>query len=174
MVRRGPFELTLVHPSGEPLPEVEKDGQFYAVAVRRGGQLWHCAGGGPSTKAAFSWPVSCAPPVQLPERLQSLHELLGVILPCHASHPARPAQRPGPLPPRSFTLLPLYQSPGHMFQAHVTVHPHLQTAQMMMQGIYHTVRGGCVGLLLRAAAPAAPAVLAHVTASGRNSCSQHC
>ena len=75
MVRCGPFELTLVHPSGETLPEVEKDGQFYAVAVRRGGQLWHCAGGGPSTKAAFSRPVLCVPPLQLPERFQSLHEL---------------------------------------------------------------------------------------------------
>ncbi|KAI7842675.1 hypothetical protein COHA_003606 [Chlorella ohadii] len=62
MVRCGPFELTLVHPSGETLPEVEKDGQFYAVA-----------------------------------------------------------------------------SPGHMFKARVTVHPHLHTPQMLMQGIYNTV-----------------------------------
>lgn len=35
MVRLGPFELTLVHPNGEPLPEVEKNGQAFAVAVRR-------------------------------------------------------------------------------------------------------------------------------------------
>lgn len=32
MVRSGPFELTLVHPGGEPLPEVERNGQAYAVA----------------------------------------------------------------------------------------------------------------------------------------------
>lgn len=42
MVRSGPFELTLVHPGGEPLPEVERNGQAYAVAVRQWG--WVGAG----------------------------------------------------------------------------------------------------------------------------------
>ena len=39
MVRSGPFELTLVHPNGEPLPEVEENGQAYAVAVSRRGAV---------------------------------------------------------------------------------------------------------------------------------------
>lgn len=41
-MRSGPFELTLVHPGGEPLPEVERNGQAYAVAVRQWG--WVGAG----------------------------------------------------------------------------------------------------------------------------------
>ena len=38
-MRSGPFELTLVHSGGEPLPEVERNGQAYSVAVRQWGGL---------------------------------------------------------------------------------------------------------------------------------------